>query len=322
MAGRDRALHGVRRRPGRRHHRSHRRVPVDLADARGVRQQPHRRVGLGRAGDGDRRSARLSHGALRVPRRRAGADAGRAAARDAAVRRRRRDAAVVRTQRLVQPAAQRRVRLSHSIHGRPRRRHLRRGPALLSVHPAEPLRRARQHRRRDGGSRAEPRQPRLPPLPPRRVPARGAGLRRRCRAGVRQGVRRPWNAARAERHQHARAAGVPAHHVGRPRGPDRVRDRARHDRVLDRRARAVGVDHEGARLRDADARRFGAAPSGRSAAGAPCSRTAGCCSCWPSCCRRTWDSCCCRSRRSGAFPCCPTATRSRTSRWCSPIPAG
>ena len=72
-----------------------------------------------------------------------------------------------------------------------------------------------QHRRRDGGGGAESRQPRLPAVPPRRVPARGAGLRRGRRAGVRQGVRRSRHAARAQRHQHAGAAGVPAHHVGR-----------------------------------------------------------------------------------------------------------
>ncbi len=44
---------------------------------------------------------------------------------------------------------------------------------------------------------AESRRARLPAVPPRRVPARDAGLRRRRRARVRQGVRRPRHAARA-----------------------------------------------------------------------------------------------------------------------------
>ena len=259
VARRDRPLHGIRRRPGRLHDRPHRRVPVDLADARGVRQQPGGGAGIGRVRDAHRRSARLPHRAIRVPRRRAGADAGRAAAGDAAVRRRGGAAAPVRPQRLDQPAARRGLRHPHPVHGRIERRHLRRGAALLSVHPAQSRRRAREHRRRDGGGGAESRQPRVPAVPPRRVPARRAGLRRGRRAGVRQGVRRSGHAARAQRHQHAGAAGLPAHHVGRARGSDRLRDRAGDDRVLDRRARALRADHQGARLRDTHARRNGLA---------------------------------------------------------------
>ena len=137
------------------------------------------------------------------------------------------------------------------------------------------------------------------------------GLRRGRVARVREGVRRPRHAARARHDQHAGAAGLPAHHVGRHRGSDRLRDQRDHDRVLGGRAVAVGADPQGARLRDAAARRHVAAAArahgrGRRSLAYALDRRSCCCSCS----RRTWASCSCRSRRSGASACCPRASRS------------
>ncbi len=134
-----------------------------------------------------------------------------------------------------------------------------------------------------------------------------ARLRRRRVAGVRQGLRRPGHAAGAQRHQHAGAAGLPAHHLDRPRGSRRLRDRADHGGVLDRRAGAVGAHHPRPRLRDAHPRRHRAAPAVACRARSCSSPTPGwgwCC-CW--CCRRTSASCCCRCPRCGASRCCPRA---------------
>ena len=97
------------------------------------------------------------------------------------------------------------------------------GRALLSVHPDQSVRRAAQHRPVDGGGRAEPRRARIPAVPPDRVPACHAGLYRRREPGVRQGVRRPRDAAAAERQGHAGAAGIPAHHLDRHRRSDGLR---------------------------------------------------------------------------------------------------
>src|SRR4030095_12885332 len=52
-------------------------------------------------------------------------------------------------------------------------------------------------------------------------------------------------------------AGVPAHHLGRHRGSDRLRDQRRHGHVLGRRALGFGADPEGPRFTDAAAQRQG-----------------------------------------------------------------
>ena len=65
---------------------------------------------------------------------------------------------------------------------------------------------------------------RLPAVPPHRLAARDAGLRRRRLARLRQGVRRPRDAAAAQRQGHAGAAGVSARHLDRHRRPDGLRD--------------------------------------------------------------------------------------------------
>jgi iron(III) transport system permease protein len=61
---------------------------------------------------------------------------------------------------------------------------------------------------------------------------RRARLRGRRLAGVRQGVRRPRHATGAQRHQHAGAAGLPAHHLGGPRRSGGLRDLGADDPVL------------------------------------------------------------------------------------------
>ena len=113
---------------------------------------------------------------------------------------------------------QRRVRVHDPLHGGAQRRDLRREPALLPVHPAQPRRRPAEHRRRHGGVGAEPGRVGISPLPAHRLPARDARLRRRRFARIREGVRRPRHAARARHHQHARAPGLSAHHLHRARG--------------------------------------------------------------------------------------------------------
>ena len=92
-----------------------------------------------------------------------------------------------------------------------------------------------QHRFRDGGIGAESRRARLHAVPAHRVPAGAARLCRRRRAGVRQGVRRSRDAAAAQRHQHAGAAGLSEDHLGRHHRPDGLRDLGDHDRLLARR---------------------------------------------------------------------------------------
>ncbi len=89
------------------------------------------------------------------------------------------------------------------------------------------------------------------------------GYRRRRLAGVRQGVRRSGHAAGAGTDQHARAAGLSAHHPGRPRRSARLRDQRHHDRVLDSGAMAVDARDEGQGLFDAaeGRRRHRAAPA-------------------------------------------------------------
>ena len=69
-----------------------------------------------------------------------------------------------------------------------------------------------QHRFRDGGIGAESRRARLHAVLAHRVSAGAAGLYRRRRAGVRQGVRRSRDAAAAQRHHHAGAAGLSEDH--------------------------------------------------------------------------------------------------------------
>ena len=63
------------------------------------------------------------------------------------------------------------------------------------------------------------------------------------------------HAAGARADQHARAAGLSAHHAGRPRRSARLRDQRHHDRVLDSRAMAVDPRDEGQGLFDAAERR-------------------------------------------------------------------
>ncbi len=61
-------------------------------------------------------------------------------------------------------------------------------------------------------------------------PLAHAGLHGRRGAGVPQGVRRRRDAARAQRHQHPRRAGLLPHHVDRHRRPDRLRRERDHGR--------------------------------------------------------------------------------------------
>ena len=88
-----------------------------------------------------------------------------------------------------------------------------------------------------------------------RVPARHAGLRRRRGAGVRQGVRRSRDAASAQRHLHAGAAGVSQDHHGRPRRSDGLRHLGHHDHLLARRHAALGTGAARPRFRHHAARR-------------------------------------------------------------------
>ena len=102
--------------------------------------------------------------------------------------------------------------------------------------------------------------------------------------------------------QHARAAGLPAHHLGRHRGSDRLRDQRHHGRLLgagavaSARYRSSGRDYAtlqrgGAGCAQAHAR------AGRSAS----SPTPGSSWCCCSCSRRISASCCCRSRKVWSF---------------------
>ena len=163
---------------------------------------------VGRAGLDFRAAARLFYLALRLSRRGARPDARHHPADHAALRRRRGNAALVRPQRHRKPSPRRRLRHQDSLHGRAQRRDLRRGRALLSLHPHQPLGSARQYRSRDGGGGAEPRLVRLPALPPHRPAARDAGLRRGRLARLREGVRRPRDPAAPQREGHAGASRI------------------------------------------------------------------------------------------------------------------
>ena len=163
---------------------------------------------VGRAGLDFRAAARLFYLALRLSRRGARPDARLHPADHAALRRRRGNAALVRPQRHRKPSPRRRLRHQDSLHGRAQRRDLRRGRALLSLHPHQPLGSARQYRSRDGGGGAEPRLVRLPALPPHRPAARDAGLRRGRLARLREGVRRPRDPAAPQREGHAGASRI------------------------------------------------------------------------------------------------------------------
>ena len=195
---------------------------------------------VGGLGLGLRPAARLSDHALRLPRRCRRPDARLPAADHAALRRRGRDAALLRPQRLDQPAAGRLVRLQDRLHGGAERRHLRPVGALFPVHPDQSLGGAAQHRPRHGGSGAEPRLLRLSPVPPHRLPACHAGLSRRRLARLRQGLRRSRDAAAAQRQGHAGAAGLSARHLDRHRRPDGLRHLGRADRRLGARHVALG----------------------------------------------------------------------------------
>ena len=84
---------------------------------------------------------------------------------------------------------------------------------------------------------------RLSAVPPHRVSARDAGLCRRRVARLRQGLRRPRDAAAAQRQGHAGAAGLSARHLDRHRGSDGLRHLGGSDRGVDRRDVALGARH-------------------------------------------------------------------------------
>ena len=196
-----------------------------------------------------RPAARLPDHALRVPRRRAGADAGLPAADHAALRRRGGHAAPVRPQRHGEPAARRMVRFQDRRHGGAERRHLPAGHPLLPLHPGQSLGGAAQHRPRHGGGGAEPGLARPPPVPPHRPAARHARLRRRRQPGVRKSVRRRGEPAAAQRQGDAGAAGLSAHHLDRHRRSDGLRHLRRADRHRRGHHVGLGAGAEGQGLR-------------------------------------------------------------------------
>ena len=204
-------------------------------------------------------------------------DAGRAAADHAALRRRGGDAAALRPLGLGQPAAQGRLRLHAADHGGAERRDLRRDPALLPVHPAEP------HRRRSPTSTARWRKP------AQNLGATGWRLFRRVVfplampgyvAGASLVFVKVFDDLGTPLVLDVTNLLAPQAYLritlDRARRPDRLRDQRDHDRVLDRRDVAVGVVREGPRLRDAaDAAARQRAAAQLTPLGRRCSPTAG-----------------------------------------------
>jgi iron(III) transport system permease protein len=93
------------------------------------------------------------------------------------------------------------------------------------------------------------------PLPPHRLPARAARASGGRLARVREGVRRPRDAAPPQRQGHAGPAGLPPRHLDRHRGPHGLRDLGGAHRRVHPRHVGLGRRHAGPGLRHRAARR-------------------------------------------------------------------